>query len=36
MKGLPKRAAVLCRVSAEDQAEGTSLDPQAEISMEEA
>jgi len=36
MKGLLKRAAVLCRVSTEDQAEGTSLDTQAEICMEEA
>lgn len=36
MKGLPKRAAILCRVSTEDQADGTSLDTQAEICMEEA
>lgn len=36
MKQLIKRAAVLCRVSTEDQAEGTSLDTQAEICMEEA
>lgn len=33
---LMKRTAVLCRVSIEDQAEGTSLDTQAEICMEEA
>jgi site-specific DNA recombinase len=36
MKQLIKRAAVLCRVSTDDQAEGTSLDTQAEICMEEA
>ena len=36
MKQLIKRAAILCRVSTEDQAEGTSLDTQAEICMEEA
>ena len=36
MKQLIKSAAVLCRVSTEDQAEGTSLDTQAEICMEEA
>lgn len=35
MKGLLKRATVLCRVSTEDQADGTSLDTQAEICMEE-
>src|SRR5690554_6227229 len=37
MKQLIKRAAVLCRVSTDDQAtEGTSLDTQAEICIEEA
>jgi len=36
MKQLIRRAAVLCRVSTEDQAEGTSLGTQAEICMEEA
>ncbi|MDK2820809.1 MAG: site-specific recombinase [Clostridia bacterium] len=36
MKTLPKHAAVLCRVSTEDQADGTSLDTQAEICVEEA